>query len=191
MRGFLRNHAGQEQDLTKLVSRTVSQALIPLAVDGLDDAGNRALIAEQEVRFRIQLEQRDPLWRILPNFYRSRVMTRTITRQLKHRVRAGRLRDDFAQALMSLFDRIGLDRVTYLTSVQLIAISGGPGMIGACMVYGMHRYPEWRERIREKMDALDQDELYTQPTKKLPCTLRFIREAMRLWTTPFVTRRVA
>lgn len=183
--------AGREHDLTGLMWRTVSRALIPLAIDGIDGRDLRTLIAEQELRFRIQLEQHVPLWRRIPDFMLHRAATRVINRQIKRRVAAGEARDDFTEPLLGLVDRIGVDRVTYLVTVQLIAISGVPGMMAACLVYAMTQYPHWHERLREEVDALEWDELYTLPIRKLPCTMRFIKEAMRLWTTPFVTRRVA
>lgn len=191
MQAYLGEHTGSEQDLTKLMWRTVSRALIPLAIDGIDGRDLRTLIAEQELRFRVQLEQHVPLWRRIPDFLLHRAATRAITRQIKQRVARGESRDDFTQPLLGLVDRIGVDRVTYLVTVQMIAISGVPGMMAACLVYAMSQYPQWREHLQEEMDALEWEELYTLPIRKLPHTMRFIKEAMRLWTTPFVTRRVA
>jgi cytochrome P450 len=191
MTAFLGERTGSSEDLTKLVWRTVSRALIPLAIEGVGEVDALTLVAEQEMRFRVQLEQMVPLWRRLPDFFVSRRATRVLTRQLKRRISSGESREDFAQVLLSLVDRIGIDRVTYLVTVQLIAISGVPGMMAACMLYAMARYPEWRERIRLEMAELEPEELYSLPTRKLPCTLRFIKESMRHWATPFVTRRVA
>ena len=56
-----------------------------------------------------------------------RAESRAIAAELKHRVRSGRSALDYAQSLLSLRERIGLDKVTYLVTVQLIAISGVPG----------------------------------------------------------------
>lgn len=191
MRDFLHAQAGQEQDLTKLVWRAVSRALIPLVLDDLDGDGVRKVVGEQEMRFRIQQEQKLSFRQRVSDFLLMRAATRAVTRCLQHRIRGKDPHDDFAQALLTLVERIGVDRVTYLVTVQFIAISGVPGTMAACLLYGMARYPEWRERIRSEMAELDEDELYSLPVRKLPCTLRFIKEAMRLWTTPFVTRRVA
>jgi cytochrome P450 len=191
MHEFLSAQVGQKQDLTKLIWRTASRALIPLVLDDLDEDGLRKVIVEQEMRFRIQQEQKVSFRQRISDFLLLRAATRVVTRRLERRIRNKEPHDDFAQSLLTLADRIGVDRVTYLVTVQFIAISGVPGMMAACLLYGMARYPEWRERIRSEMAGLDPDELYSLPVRKLPCTLRFIKEAMRLWTTPFVTRRVA
>lgn len=191
MRAYLGARTGRNEDLPRLVWLTMSRTLIPLVIDDLDEEGSRVLIAEQEMRFRIQQAQRIPLRRRVSDFMLLRASTRVITRQLKRRLGSGDPHDDFAQALLTLAGRIGVDRVTYLVTVQLIAISGVPGMMAACILYALHRYPEWREQIGSEIAELGPDELYSLPTRKLPCTMRFIKEAMRLWTTPFVTRRVA
>lgn len=194
---YARMHAGftkrikQEQDATNLVWRTISQALIPLVIDGLDDAGQRKIIIDQEVRFRIQLEQRITIWQHITDFIKSRAATSVVGKEMRRRARCEDEREDFSQAILGLRDRIGFDRVAYLVTVQLIAISGVPGMMGACMLYAMTQWPEWRERIRMEVAALEPGEIFELPARKLSCTIRFIKEAMRLWTTPFVTRRRA
>lgn len=191
MHAYLSAHTGRQQDLTPLMWKTVSRALLPLVIDDLDEAGTQKMIVEQEMRFRIQQEQTLTLKQRISDYLLMRAATRVIKRALKRRLRSGAAHDDFAQSLLTLVDRIGLHRVTYLVSVQYIAISGVPGLTGACILYAMARFPQWREKIRAEMMALDPDELYSLPIRKLPCTLRFIKEVMRLWNTPFVSRRVA
>lgn len=187
----LDRHAGRSEDLTKIVWQMMSRTLIPMVIDNVDSDGARALIAEQELRFRVQQTQRISFRQHISDFWVLRASSRVITRELKRRVRSGDIHEDYAQSLLTLNDRIGTDRVTYLVTVQLIAISGVPGMMAACLLYAFSKYPDWYARIREETTALEVDELYRLPVRKLPCTMRFIKEAMRLWTTPFVTRRVA
>jgi cytochrome P450 len=191
MHAYLGAHTGRPQDLTPLMWKTVSRALLPLVIDDLNAHETQKMIVEQEMRFRIQQEQTLTLKQRISDYLLMRAATRVIKRTLKKRVAGGAVHDDFAQALLVLADRIGLHRVTYLVSVQYIAVSGVPGLTGACILYAMARYPDWREKIRAEMIALDPDELYTLPIRRLPCTLRFIKEVMRLWNTPFVSRRVA
>jgi len=191
MHAYLGAHTGRQQDLTPLMWKTVSRALIPLVIDDLREDDTRTMILEQEMRFRIQQEQTLTLRQRISDYRLMRAATRVIKRALKERLRSGVVHEDFAQSLLTLAERIGLHRVTYLVSVQYIAIAGVPGLTGACILYAMARHPEWRERIRAEVRALDPDELYTLPVRKLPCTLRFIKEVMRLWNTPFVSRRVA
>jgi cytochrome P450 len=191
MRADLQAHAGRSEDLTKIVWQMMSRTLIPMVIDNVDSDGARALIAEQELRFRVQQTQLISFRQRISDFRVLRASSRVITRELKRRVRSGDTHEDYAQSLLTLSDRIGVDRVTYLVTVQLIAISGVPGMMAACLLYAFSKYPDWYARICEETSALDADELYRLPVRKLPCTMRFIKEAMRLWTTPFVTRRIA
>lgn len=191
MRADIVAHAGQGEDLTRLVWQMMSRTLIPLVIDNVDAKGMRALIAEQELRFRVQQTQHLSFWQRISDFVVLRGSTVTITRELKRRLRTGDVHEDYAQSLLTLSGRIGVDRATYLVTVQLIAISGVPGMMAACLLYAFIHYPEWHARVREEMTALEPEEIYALPVRKLPCTMRFVKEAMRLWTTPFVTRRVA
>ena len=191
MRADLLAHRGEREDLTKLVWQMMSRTLIPLVIDNVDTRGASALVAEQEMRFRIQQTQQITFRQRFYDFKVLRASTRVIARELKRRISDGDSHEDYAQSLLTLSKRIGVDRVTYLVTVQLIAISGVPGMMAACLLYAFSRYPEWHERVREETTALDEQELYALPVRKLPCTMRFVKEAMRLWTTPFVTRRVA
>lgn len=191
MSRHLEEHAGVDCDATNLTWQAVSRGLIPIAIDGLDAKGVRAVIARQELRFWIQLKQRIPLWRRLPDFLRAHAETRAIKKNIRDRIAAGEVRDDFVQSLVGLIDRIGIDRVTYLVTVQLIAIAGVPGMMSACLLYAMTQHPQWRDLVRQEMRALTEDEVYALPVRKVPGTMRFIKEAMRMYSTPFVTRRVA
>ena len=191
MRTFLARGGGRETDLTRLVWECMSRTLIPCVIDDLDTDGYATLDAEQQLRYRVQQTQRISFRQRISDFMLLRASTRVITRHLKRRLRDGSSHEDYAQALLALADRIGVDRVTYLVTVQLIAISGVPGMMAACLLFALHRYPEWHPRIAAEVEALEEDALYTLPMRRLPCTMRFIKEAMRMWTTPFVTRRVA
>ncbi len=191
MRTDIVAHAGRDENLTRLVWQMMSRTLIPLVIQNVDAKGMRALVAEQELRFRVQQTQHLSFWQRISDFVVLRGSTSTITRELKNRLRTGESHEDYAQSLLTLSERIGVDRVTYLVTVQLIAISGVPGMMAACLLYAFIRYPEWHQRVREETTALEPEEIYALPVRKLPCTMRFVKEAMRLWTTPFVTRRVA
>ena len=191
MRADLGMYTGRTEDLTKVVWQMMSRTLIPMVIDNVDAHGARALIAEQELRYRVQQTQHISFRQRISDFRVLRASSRVITRELRRRVGSGDVHEDYAQSLLTLNDRIGVDRVTYLVTVQLIAISGVPGMMAACLLYAFSKYPDWYARIREETTALEADELYRLPMRRLPCTMRFIKEAMRLWTTPFVTRRVA
>jgi cytochrome P450 len=84
-----------------------------------------------------------------------------------------------------------VNRVVYLVTTLLTAASVAPEFSACCLVYAMHRHPEWRDRIEQEIAALEPQELYSVPIEKLPLTLRFIKEAARMWPFPFIVRRLA
>ncbi len=193
MHGFLRQHADRDQDLTLLVGRAVSFALIPQIVDGLAGPELRLLESQQELQIKKFLEpRRRSALRGLANFLRLRQVTDVISREVRNRL-AGRApaREDFLQSLLPFADRLGVSRVAYLVTTVMTAASVAPEFTSACLVYAMYRHPEWRERIEREMAALEPQELHTLPVEKLPSTLRFIKEATRIWPFPFEVTRTA
>ncbi|WP_457322232.1 cytochrome P450, partial [Stenotrophomonas sp. P5_B8] len=128
---------------------------------------------------------------LLRNFFIGRCESRAIHAELQRRLRDGHSHLDYAQPLLGLRDRIGLDKVTYLVTVQLIAISGVPGMMAACLLLAMQMHPEWREKIEAEFEPLSDAQIHALPMARIPCTMRFLKEVMRLYSTPFNNRRVA
>lgn len=194
MRAFLLERADREEDLTWLVASAVGFALVPhIVIDGLAEADLRLLQIEQEARVRKFLTpERTSMHLRLANFMRLRQATRVISKEVRRRLE-GRAppREDFLQSLLPFADRLGVHRVAYLVTTLLTAASVAPEFSACCLVYAMHRHPEWRARIEREMAALEPQELYSLPIEKLPSTLRFIKEATRMWPFPFVVRRTA
>jgi len=193
MRSFLLERADREQDLTWLVGRAVAHAIVPTIIDGLAEADLRLLQIEQEARVRKFLtSERNSIRLRLASFIQLRQATRVISREVRRRL-AGRVppREDFLQSLLPFADQLGVHRVAYLATTLLTAASVAPEFSACCLVYAMHRHPEWRDRIEQEMAALEPQELYSLPNEKLPSTVRFIKEAGRMWPFPFVVRRRA
>jgi cytochrome P450 len=194
MRAFLLDRADKEEDLTWLVARAIGFALVPhLIIDGLAEADLNLLQVEQEARVRKFLtSERISIRLRLANFIRLRQATRVISTEVRRRLE-GRAppREDFLQSLLPFADRLGVHRVAYLVTTLLTAASVAPEFSACCLVYAMHRHPEWRDRIGREMAALEPQELYSLPIEKLPSTIRFIKEATRMWPFPFAVRRTA
>lgn len=191
MHAFLTRRCGAVQDLSELSWWAISESLLPLLVDGMDQRDTDALIGEQKTRYNGIVLQDFSFWRRVLNFHLSRRAARTVVRHIKRRARAAEPRDDFLQSLLPLADRIGVDRVAYLVSTVLAGMSGLPGLTAASLLYAMHRYPEWQQRIRAETTALSLETLYTLPMRELPCTSRFIKETIRVWPGLFALRRPA
>jgi cytochrome P450 len=193
MRDFLRAHMDRDLDLTLLVGRTVAFALIPQIIDGLPDADVRLLESQQEMQIRKFLApERTSICRRLTNFIRLRRLTRIFSTEVRRRL-GGQAppREDFLQSLLPFADRLGVNRVAYLVTTVLTAASVAPEFTASCLVYAMHRHPEWRERIEQEMAVLEPHQLYSLSIEKLPSTLRFIKEATRIWPFPFLVTRTA
>lgn len=193
IRAFLLERADREEDLTWLIGRAVAFALVPQIIDGLAEADLRLLQIEQQARIRRFLTpERESIRLRLANFRRLRRATHIISSEVRDRLE-GRAppREDFLQALLPFADRLGVHRIAYLVTTLLTAASVAPEFSAGCLVYAMHRHPDWRDRIGREMAAIEGQELYSLPIDKLPSTLRFIKEAGRMWPFPFVVRRTA
>lgn len=193
MWAFLHKHADRDQDLTLLVGRTVAFALIPQIIDGLAEADLRLVENQQEAQIRKFLASgRTTIRSRLVNFMRLRRLTSIFSGEIRNRLE-GRAppRDDFLQALLPFADQLGVSRVAYLVTTVLTAASVAPEFTSSCLVYAMYCHPEWRDRIEGEMAALEPQELYSLPIQKLPATLRFIKEATRVWPFPLEVTRTA
>ncbi|MEA3015902.1 MAG: hypothetical protein QOI38_624 [Sphingomonadales bacterium] len=195
MRAAIAMQAGSRVDLSLLVARAVSQPLIEIVIDADAPASQRALLAHQEVRLRRQLDAvrgEAPRFRAILDYWIELRAGRAIAREMRRR-RRGKAppREDFAEALLEMSARLGPTRINYLVMTLLAAVSTAPGAVAACILIEMLRRTEWRGRIRAEFEALDASRLYSDPAPRLPDTVRFIKEAMRLWPFPLVTRRVA
>lgn len=192
MHDFLSQRCGSTvHDLSELSWWAISEPLLPLLIEGMNQRDTDALIGEQKTRYNgIVLQDFSFLRRVL-NFHLSRKAARTVSRHIRQRTRKATPRDDFLQSVLPLVGRIGVDRVAYLISTVLAGMSGLPGITAASLLYAMHRYPEWQERIRAETTALSLEDLYTLPMRELPCTSRFVKETIRVWPGLFALRRPA
>jgi len=191
MRGALDALCGEELDATPAIWTVMATPLIPMVIAGLDARGQAAIERAMQLRYTTQVEQVIHRRHLLRNFMIGRGESRAIYGELKQRLRGGTSHLDYAQSLLSLHDRIGLRKVTYLVTVQLIAISGVPGMMAACVLLALQMHPDWRRRIEDEFHALTDLEILALPMARIPCTMRFLKEVMRLYSTPFNNRRVA
>jgi cytochrome P450 len=193
MRDAMIQACGVEQDLTWLAERTMALPLLPTILGGLPERARRALVADQQMKFGRLLDPnaRVPLLRRLAEFKIEVAAGRTVLRFLRRRLRgADPPCDDFAAPILTLVDRISVGRASYLVTTLLTAISGAPSAVAACLWLELVRRPDWRERLRAELRAAPPEALYTAGGRALPLTIRFIRETMRLWSFPLMTRRI-
>jgi cytochrome P450 len=195
LRTFLIEQLDREQDATRIVGQGVAYSLVPLMIDGLPEQDLRLLKCEQGRRWDILLTpmaERITNWRKVRDFVRLQRTTRIISNEVRRRLNgASPPRDDFLEPLLAFSNQLRVRRISYLVTTLLAAASGAPESTACCLVYALRRHPEWHDRIAQEMAPLRRDDLYNLSTKKMPVTLRFIKEAMRLWSFPFFARRTA
>ena len=195
MRVAIEQQAGLRIDLSLLVAHAVSQPLINIVIDGVGPASALALNADQKAKLRRQIDAvrgKTPRFGAIRDYWIELRASRAIAREMYKR-RRGQTppREDFAEVLIATNERVGPIRGNYLVMTLLAAVSTAPGAVAACILLEMLRRPEWRARIRSEFDAIETGQLYSDPAPRLPNTMRFIKETMRLWPFPLVTRRVA
>lgn len=195
MRAVLEAKCGVPVDFTELAVRTFSRSLLPLIIDGLPARGRKRVAAYHELNFtRLSAPpgSRSGFARRVADRFGEVAAGRAISSHLQRRFEGSEpARDDYAQAIVPLVGRVGVARATYLLTTLLTAVASPPGMVAACVLYELVRRPQWLERIGEELSALRPGELYSAAGRKTPVTSRFIKEAMRLWTFPLVTHRIA
>jgi cytochrome P450 len=195
MREFLRAEGGEVQNLTLLIEKAVSHALVPLVVDGLDERHRRLIIRDQatkltnlvtpsSVRFTRRKHIADAWHQIMAGH--------AVRAHLRAR-RSGRIppQEDSAQAVLDLGDRLTPGQAAYVVMTLLTAVSGAPGSVAACLLFELCRRPEWRERLSEELGCVSDAALCASPARAAPLTFRFAREVLRLWSFPMMSHRRA
>lgn len=196
MRDRIRARADACVDLAWLAAQAASHPLIPIIIGGLDRSTYSRLETAQDSRLRRQVDVSDKgptrLARLRYQILEIRA-GRLIARELNRRLtRREREHEDFSQALLGLKDRIGLARVKYLVQSLLIAASTAPSVMSACLLHALATRPSDRQAIRQELSRISSAELYKEASRRsLVATTRFIKEALRLWTFPLITGRVA
>jgi cytochrome P450 len=192
---------GSKADLTWLAERAISETLIPYIIDGLPPRAHRAVLRDQHTKLRNVLtpferrleglERRLPALRKLRDARDQIMAARAVRRELGARLAGKRpAREDYAQTVLGLVDRLGVERATYVVTTLLTAVAGAPGTLAACMWYELVRRPEWRDRIRAEFDGVDDEALFRDPVRSAPAAHRFVKETMRMWSFPLILQRV-
>lgn len=185
--------AGDNLDITRVLSRVIIRPLIPTIADGLSPREMRAVLRDVEGKFdALLIPSSQPLTRREQAgiAWRGTMAGRAVSREIRRRTR-GRApaREDFLQTIIGSLDTLGLSRATYVGTTLLTAISGAPSAVAACMVFELLREDGWLEKIGAELRALPEDALLASPVKAAPQTYHFIREVLRLWAFPLAAHR--
>ena len=195
MRNYLHANGDRVQNLTLLVEKTASHALVPLVIAGLGNRHSHLILRDQatkltnlvtpaSVRFGWRKHLADAAYQIMAG--------RAVRAHLNAR-RKGRLprQEDSAQAILDIGDRLTPGQAAYALMSVLTAVSGAPGSVAACLLLELCRHPDWRGRVSAELASLDDAALCAAPARAAPVTFRFVREVLRLWSFPMMSHRRA
>jgi cytochrome P450 len=88
-----------------------------------------------------------------------------------------------------LLDTLGMDRAVHAIAGVLTAIAGPPGAAAANVMYALVTHPEWAERLTAEFAKVSLAELYGSGTRCVPLAHRFVKEVLRMWTSPTMMTR--
>lgn len=192
--------SGNVTDLTWLAERSIADPLLPMIISGLSPSEHRAVLRHQHAKIASVLfpfesllrgaEKLFPVLKRMKDFGREIRTGRIVARQLRRRL-SGKApaQEDYAQAVLTMADRLGMGRAAYVVTTVLAAVTGAPGTVAACILFELLRRDDWRLRIRQEFQSLSERQFLSDPLRSAPIAFRFIREAMRLWSFPLMVQR--
>lgn len=192
---LLDERAGSPRDLVWAAQEVISQALIPIVINGLDSARASLVLRDQNLKIRDNLVAGGPAapwWRKARDLWAQAQAGWVVRRELVGRITGRRPRRlDLTDPIVDLLPELGIGRAVDAVTGVLTAIAGPPGEAAACLIYALVRYPEWAARLCRELATLPQTKLCAAPARAAPLTHAFIRETLRLWSpTPLVLRTV-
>jgi cytochrome P450 len=113
-----------------------------------------------------------------------------VRRELAGRASGKRPRQkDLTDPVVDMIPQLGIGRAVDAVTSLLTAITGSPGAAAACLFYELNRQHDWRARIEAELSALPMAKLCESPVRLAPLTARFIKEILRIWSSPPVVVR--
>lgn len=194
MQALLDAEVGNDQDLVWLAERAMLEPLVPAIIGGLSPRAHRRVVREVMSKVALVLSDIDehrcpPLHRSKMWLYQLLVGVE-VRRELKGRASGQRPRQqDLTDPMVDMLPALGVDRAADAITALLTAITSSPGAAAACLFYEWHRHDEWRERMIAELSALSLEALCEAPARLAPATTRFVKEVLRIWSSPPVVTR--
>jgi cytochrome P450 len=196
MAAVLRERLDVPLRLTWLAHEISFRALLPVIVDGLSTV-DRARLHEDAIakiaRLMGEQDEEPPWWRswrpLSIQVNAGLVVRREVRRRARRRVPP---REDLTEPIATeLLAALGGDRAVDAITAVLTAVAGPPGASAACVLYELVRRPDWAARIAEEFAPASPDDVYDSGTRIAPLTHRFVKEVLRMWTSPTMLTRSA
>jgi cytochrome P450 len=187
---------GRHQDLVWLAERATIEPLVPVIVSGLKPTAHRHVVDEVLSKVAWVLSDIDThhvsRWH-KPKMIALQVLAGiAVRRELKGRVEGKRPRQqDLADPVVDMIPTLGLGRAVDAVTALLTAITGSPGAAAACFLFELSRQHAWRARLEAELADVSLETLCEAPMRMAPITGRFVKEILRIWSSPpIVIRRV-
>ena len=196
MEQLLDAQAGRHQDLVWLAERAVVEPLVPAIIAGLKPRAHKRVVREVMSKVAWVLADVD-LHRIGRwNSLRMNAYQLTagweVRRELKGRVNGRRPRQqDLTDPVVDMVPELGLDRAVDSVTALLTAITGSPGAAATCLFFEWSRQQAWRARLEAELNGMALDALCESPVRLAPMTTRFVKEILRIYSSPPVVSRTA
>jgi cytochrome P450 len=186
--------AGRHQDLVWLAERVSVESLVPSIISGLKPAAHRRIVEEVLSKVAWVLSDIDshraPPWHKSKMFALQVIAGIVVRRELKGRVSGKRPRQqDLTDPVVDMIPTLGMDRAVDAVTALLTAITGSPGAAAACLLYELNRQHAWRARLEAELAAVPLEKLCESPMRMAPLTGRFIKEILRIWSSPPIVVR--
>ncbi len=185
---------GARQDLVWLAERLMIESLVPAIIGGLGKSAHRRVIREVLSKVAFVFSDIEP-----PRSPRRQRWAMTahqlvagweVRRELLGRQRGRRARQlDLADPVVDMIPQLGIGRAVDVVTSLLTAITGSPGAAASCLLYELSERQEWLARIEEEFAGISSQALYQSPVRAAPVTARFVKEVLRIWSSPSVVLR--
>ncbi|WP_157681022.1 cytochrome P450 [Luteimonas sp. JM171] len=190
----LREKGAARQDLVWLVENVITGALVPSIIAGLPNKANNRIVREIKSKISFVFSDvdppRSPRWQALIMSLRQVLAGIEVRRELSGRVNGSRRRQkDLADPVVDMIPSLGIGRAVDAVTALLTAITGSPGAVAACLLYELTRRPEWYARLQVELGSISAEKLYGSPVQSAPETTRFVKETLRIWSSPSVLVR--
>jgi cytochrome P450 len=194
MDAVLRAHLDEHVDLPWLAHEVSFRSLMPVVIDGLSGPDQARLLTDAHTKLDrlMRVPRADaPLWRSPRRLAIGIRAGLVIRRELRRRSRRrGPARLDLTEPIATeLLDALGMDRAVHAVAGVLTAIAGPPGAAAGNLMYALVTRPDWADRLAGELAALDPAELYRSGTRCAPLAYRFVKEVLRMWTSPTMMTR--
>ncbi len=191
---MLTEEDGRQQDLVWLAERVTIESLIPCIISGLKPADHRLVVEEVKSKVAWVLSDIDshraPFWHKQKMTALQILVGIVVRRELKGRANGKRPRQqDLVDPIVEMIPTLGMGRAVDAATALLTAITGSPGAAAACLLYELNRQHAWRDRLEAELAAIPLETLCESPMRLAPITGRFIKEILRIWSSPPIVVR--